>query len=82
MIIDEAQNLTKHEIKSIITRAAEGTKVVLLGDPYQVDHPYLDTNSNGLVYVIEKMRDQAIFGCISLHKSERSTLSDIAADLL
>ena len=54
MIIDEAQNLTKHEIKSIITRAAEGTKVVLLGDPYQVDHPYLDTNSNGLVYVIEK----------------------------
>ena len=82
MIIDEAQNLTKHEIKSIITRAAEGTKVVLLGDPYQVDHPYLDTNSNGLVYVIEKMRGQSIFGCVSLHKSERSTLSDIAADLL
>jgi PhoH-like ATPase len=82
MIIDEAQNLTKHEIKSIITRAAEGTKVVLLGDPYQVDHPYLDTNSNGLVYVIEKMKGQSIFGCVSLHKSERSTLSDIAADLL
>jgi PhoH-like ATPase len=82
MIIDEAQNLTKHEIKSIITRAAEGTKVVLLGDPYQVDHPYLDTNSNGLVYVIERMKDQPIFGCVSLHKSERSSLSDIAADLL
>lgn len=82
MIIDEAQNLTKHEIKSIITRAAEGTKVVLLGDPYQVDHPYLDTRSNGLVYVLEKMKGQHIFGCVSLHKSERSTLSDIAADIL
>lgn len=82
MIIDEAQNLTKHEIKSIITRAAEGTKVVLLGDPYQIDNPYLDTKSNGLVYVIEKMKGQAVFGYTSLHKSERSELSDIAADLL
>lgn len=82
MIIDEAQNLTKHEIKSIITRAAEGTKVVLLGDPYQIDNPYLDTKSNGLVYVIEKMKGQSIFGYTSLHKSERSELSDIAADLL
>ena len=82
MIIDEAQNLTKHEIKSIITRAAEGTKVVLFGDPYQIDNPYLDSKSNGLVYVIEKMRGQAIFGYTSLHKSERSELSDIAADLL
>lgn len=82
MIIDEAQNLTKHEIKSIITRAAEGTKVVLLGDPYQIDNPYLDSNSNGLVYVIEKMRGQSIFGYTSLSKSERSELSDIAADLL
>ncbi len=82
MIIDEAQNLTKHEIKSIITRAAEGTKVVLLGDPYQIDNPYLDTRSNGLVYVIEKMKGQSMFGYTSLHKSERSQLSDIAADLL
>lgn len=82
MIIDEAQNLTKHEIKSIITRAAEGTKVVLLGDPYQIDHPYLNERSNGLVYVIERMMGQSIFGCMSLHKSERSSLSDIAADLL
>lgn len=82
MIIDEAQNLTKHEIKSIITRAAEGTKVVLLGDPYQIDNPYLDEKSNGLVYAVEKMKGQAIFGYTSLHKSERSELSDIAADLL
>lgn len=82
MIIDEAQNLTKHEIKSIITRAAEGTKVVLLGDPYQIDNPYLDERSNGLVYVLEKMRTQSIFGATSLKKSERSALSDIAADLL
>lgn len=82
MIIDEAQNLTKHEIKSIITRAAEGTKVVLLGDPYQIDHPYLTKQSNGLIYVIERMLNQSLFACVSLHKSERSTLSDIAADLL
>jgi PhoH-like ATPase len=82
MIIDEAQNLTKHEIKSIITRAAEGTKVVLLGDPYQIDNPYLDANSNGLIYVVEKMKGQSIFGFTSLTKSERSELSDIAADLL
>jgi len=82
MIIDEAQNLTKHEIKSIITRAAEGTKVVLLGDPYQIDHPYLTKQSNGLVYVVERMLGQPLFACVSLHKSERSTLSDIAADLL
>lgn len=82
MIIDEAQNLTKHEIKSIITRAAEGTKVVLLGDPYQIDHPYLTKQSNGLSYVIDRMMGQSLFTCVSLHKSERSTLSDIAADLL
>lgn len=82
MIIDEAQNLTKHEIKSIITRAAEGTKVVLLGDPYQIDNPYLNEKSNGLVHVIERMMGQPMFGCMTLHKSERSSLSDISADLL
>jgi len=82
MIIDEAQNLTKHEIKSIITRAGEGTKVVLLGDPHQIDHPYLNERDNGLVYVIDKMKGEEIFGCVGLHKSERSTLSDICADLL
>ena len=82
MIIDEAQNLTKHEIKSIITRAADGTKVILLGDPHQIDNPYLDEKSNGLVYVLERMKNEPIFGATELHKSERSELSDIAADLL
>jgi PhoH-like ATPase len=82
MIIDEAQNLTKHEIKSIVTRAAEGTKVVLLGDPHQIDNPYLNERSNGLVYLVERMLGQSIFGCMTLHKSERSSLSDITADLL
>jgi len=82
MIIDEAQNLTKHEIKTIITRSAEGTKVVLLGDPYQIDHPYLSEKDNGLVYVIEKFKNKSIFGCVSLTKSERSKLSDLASDLL
>jgi PhoH-like ATPase len=82
MIIDEVQNLSAHEVKSIITRAAEGTKVILLGDPYQIDSPYLDEKSNGLTHVIEKMKDKSIFGTLMLHKSERSSLSDIAADLL
>lgn len=82
MIIDEAQNLTKHEVKSIITRAAEGTKVVLMGDPHQVDNPYLDKNNNGLVYVVERMKNQACFGATMLQRSERSRLSDLAADLL
>jgi PhoH-like ATPase len=82
MIVDEAQNLTKHEVKSIITRAAEGTKVVLMGDPHQVDNPYLDKNNNGLVYVVERMKNQACFGATLLHRSERSSLSDLAADLL
>jgi len=82
MIIDEVQNLSAHEVKSIITRAAEGTKVVLLGDPYQIDSPYLDERSNGLTHVIEKMKGHPIFGTLMLHKSERSSLSDIAADRL
>lgn len=82
MIIDEVQNLSAHEVKSIITRAAEGTKVILLGDPYQIDSPYLDEKSNGLTHVIEKMKGHSIFGTLMLHKSERSSLSDIAADLL
>lgn len=82
MIIDEAQNLTKHEVKSIITRAAEGTKVILMGDPYQVDNPYLDKNNNGLVYVVERMKGQDCFGATMLKRSERSRLSDLAADLL
>lgn len=82
MVIDEAQNLTQHEIKSIITRAGEGTKVVLLGDPQQIDVSYLDKNNNGLAYVTTKMKGQPLFGSVSLKKSERSSLADIAADLL
>jgi PhoH-like ATPase len=82
MVIDEAQNLTQHEIKSIITRAGEGTKVVLLGDPQQIDVSYLDKNSNGLAYVTTSMKGQPLFGSVTLKKSERSSLADIAADLL
>jgi PhoH-like ATPase len=82
MVVDEAQNLTPHEIKTIISRAGEGTKVVLTGDPYQIDNPYLDSNSNGLTYVVERLRGQTIAGHLTLTKSERSTLAALAADLL
>lgn len=82
LIVDEAQNLTPHEVKTIISRAGEGTKVVLTGDPYQIDNPYLDSSSNGLNYVIEKFKDHNLFGHIILHKSERSPLSALASELL
>jgi len=82
LIIDESQNLTPHEIKTIITRAGEGTKVVLTGDPYQIDNPYVDATSNGLVYVVEKFRGEAIAGHITLRKGERSDLAELAANLL
>ncbi|EIT84932.1 phosphate starvation-induced protein [Fictibacillus macauensis ZFHKF-1] len=82
IIIDEAQNLTKHEVKTILTRAGEGSKVILLGDPKQIDHPYLDEFTNGLTYVVEKFKDQAISGHVKLEKGERSTLAQLAADLL
>ena len=81
-IIDEAQNLTPHEIKTIITRAAEGTKMVFTGDVYQIDSPYLDTQSNGLAYMIDRMQGQEIFGHVNLVKGERSQLSEIASQLL
>ncbi|MFK3936669.1 PhoH family protein [Alkalihalobacillus sp. NPDC078783] len=81
-IIDEAQNLTKHEVKTIITRAGEGTKIVLVGDVNQIDHPYLDQFSNGLTYVIEKMKQLKETGHVSLTKGERSNLAQLAADLL
>lgn len=81
-IIDEAQNLTPHEIKTIITRAAEGTKMVFTGDVYQIDSPYLDTQSNGLAYMIDRMQGQEIFGHVNLVKGERSKLSEIASNLL
>ena len=81
-IIDEAQNLTPHEIKTIITRAGEGTKMVFTGDIQQIDQPYLDSQSNGLVYMIDRMKDQNIFAHVNLVKGERSQLSELASNLL
>ncbi|MCK9179748.1 MAG: PhoH family protein, partial [Bacteroides sp.] len=81
-IIDEAQNLTPHEVKTIITRAGEGTKMVFTGDIHQIDHPYLDTHSNGLVYMIDRMKDQDVFSHVNLIKGERSQLSELASNLL
>ncbi len=81
-IVDEAQNLTPHEIKTIITRAGEGTKIVLTGDPYQIDNPYLDSSSNGLAYVTEHMKGSSLAGHITLIKGERSPLAVAAAELL
>ncbi|TYO99629.1 PhoH-like ATPase [Geothermobacter ehrlichii] len=82
LIVDEAQNLTPHEIKTIITRAGEGTKIVLTGDPYQIDNPYVDSSSNGLTYAVEKFKGQNIAGHITLKKGERSCLAELAANLL
>lgn len=82
MIVDEAQNLTPHEIKTIITRAGDGTKIVLTGDCFQIDNPYVDSNNNGLAYVVERMKDEAITGHVSLVKGERSKLSELASNLL
>ncbi len=81
-IVDEAQNLTPHEVKTIITRAGEGTKIVLTGDIYQIDHPYLDSQSNGLSYLIAKMQGQKIYAHINLEKGERSKLAELASNLL
>jgi PhoH-like ATPase len=81
-IIDEAQNLTPHEVKTIITRAGEGTKVVFTGDPYQIDTPYLDSRSNGLTGLIDKMKGQLLYAHITLEKGERSQLAELASDLL
>ena len=81
-IVDEAQNLTPHEVKTIITRAGEGTKIILTGDIFQIDHPYLDSLSNGLSYVINRMKGQPLYAHITLEKGERSELSEIASNLL
>ncbi|MEN8116166.1 MAG: PhoH family protein [Bacteroidota bacterium] len=81
-IIDEAQNLTPHEIKTIITRAGEGTKMVFTGDLWQIDSPYLDMKSNGLAYMTDKMRNQDLFAHINLVKGERSFLAELASNLL
>ncbi|MDD2479660.1 MAG: PhoH family protein [Victivallaceae bacterium] len=82
VIIDEAQNLTPHEIKTIISRAGEETKMVLTGDPEQIDNPYLDASSNGLTYSAERLKDQKLHGHITLTRSERSELAGIAAKFL
>jgi PhoH-like ATPase len=82
MIVDEAQNLTPHEIKTIVSRAGQGTKVVLTGDPYQIDNMYLDANSNGLSFLVEAFKGQKIFGHVTLQHSERSELAELAASLL
>jgi len=82
MIVDEAQNLTPHEVKTIITRAGEGTKIVFTGDIYQIDHPYLDIHSNGLSALIYKMQGQKLYAHIDLRKGERSELADLASNLL
>ena len=81
-IVDEAQNLTPHEVKTIITRAGEDTKIIFTGDLHQIDHPYLDQHSNGLAYLIDKMQGQDIFGHINLEKGERSQLAELASNLL
>ena len=82
LIIDEAQNLTPHEVKTIITRAGEGTKVVLTGDPDQIDNPYIDAASNGLTYVVERFKHEPLAGHITLTKGERSSLAERATALL
>jgi len=81
-IVDEAQNLTPHEIKTIISRAGEGTKIVLTGDPAQIDNPYLDANSNGLAYVVERLKKFNLFGHVLLTQSERSKLASLAVEHL
>lgn len=81
-IIDEAQNLTPHEVKTIITRAGENTKIIFTGDIFQIDSPYLDTHSNGLSHLIDRMRGQHVYAHITLEKGERSELANLASNLL
>jgi len=82
VVVDEAQNLTPHEMKTIVSRAGEGTKVVITGDPYQIDNPYLDAESNGLTYLVEKFKGQPMYGHVTLTRTERSNLAAIAAAIL
>ncbi|EKD35438.1 MAG: putative PhoH-like protein [uncultured bacterium] len=82
IIVDEAQNLTPHEVKTIITRAGEGTKIVFTGDINQIDHPYLGIYSNGLSTLIDKMQGQKLYAHIDLRKGERSELAELASDIL
>jgi PhoH-like ATPase len=82
IIVDEAQNLTPHEVKTIITRVGEATKVVLTGDPYQIDNPYVDATSNGLTTVVEKFKGEVVAGHVTLSKGERSPLAELASNVL
>jgi PhoH-like ATPase len=82
LIVDEAQNLTPHEVKTIITRSGEGTKVVLTGDPQQIDHPYVDHASNGLSVVAQRFKNERLAGHVTLTKGERSELAELATNLL
>ena len=82
MVIDESQNLTPHEIKTIITRAGEGTRIILTGDPFQIDHPYIDVSNNGLVHAVNAFADSHLAAHITLQKGERSELAEEAANLL
>ena len=82
IIVDEAQNLTPHEVKTIITRVGEATKVVLTGDPYQIDNPYVDATSNGLTTVVEKFKGEVVAGHVTLSKGERSQLAELASNVL
>ncbi|MCK6546800.1 PhoH family protein [Myxococcota bacterium] len=82
MIVDEAQNLTPHEVKTIVSRAGDGTKIVLTGDPYQIDNPYMDSTNNGLVHVVNRFKSEGIAGHVTLVKGERSELAELAANLL
>ena len=81
-IVDEAQNLTPLEVKTIITRAGEGAKIVFTGDVYQIDSPYLDAQSNGLSYLVDRMKGQSLFAHVNLLKGERSPLAELASNLL
>jgi PhoH-like ATPase len=82
MVVDEAQNLTPHEVKTIVTRVGEGTKIVLTGDPYQIDNPYVDAESNGLTWLVERFKGQGLAGHVTLMRGERSPLAELAANLL
>ncbi len=82
MIVDDAQNLTPHEVKTILSRAGDGTKVVVTGDPYQIDNPYLDMASNGLTYIVDRFKGQKMYGHLTFTKTERSQLAALVAELL
>jgi PhoH-like ATPase len=82
IMIDEVQNLSPHEAKTIISRVGQGSKIVLCGDPYQIDSPYLDFSSNGLVVASDKFKDQELFATVFLETSERGMLSELASKLM